>query len=69
MILKARVSTTVDNLNVLVKECGLESRFLTSPGICKDTSDIVGQQPDIMLFIGFLANHEHFYGLENVIKV
>jgi len=69
MIYKARVSTTVDNLNTLVKECGLESRFLTAAGICKESSEIVGKQQDIMLFIGFLANHEHFYGLEHVSKV
>lgn len=69
MILKARISTTVENLNTLVKECGLESRFLTSPAICKDTSEIVGAQQDIMLFIGYLANHEHFYGLEHVNRV
>ena len=68
-IYKARVSTTVDNLNILIKECGLESKFLTSPAICKDTSEIVGAQQDIMLFIGFLANHEHFYGLEHVNRV
>lgn len=69
MILKARISTTVDNLNTLVKGCGLESRFLTSTAICKDTSEIVGAQQDIMLFIGYLANHEHFYGLEHVSRV
>ena len=69
MILKARITTSIDNLNILIKECGLESKFLTSPAICKDTSEIVGAQQDIMLFIGYLANHEHFYGLEHVSKV
>jgi len=69
MILKARITTSIDNLNILIKECGLESKFLTSPAICKDTSEIVGAQQDIMLFIGYLANHEHFYGLEHVSRV
>jgi hypothetical protein len=68
-IYKARISTSIDNLNILTKECGLDSRFLTSPAICKDTSEVVGKQQDVMLFIGFLANHEHFYGLEHVSKV
>ena len=42
--------------------------FLTSAGICKDTSEIVGKQQEIMFFIGFVVGMGNS-SLEHVSKV
>jgi hypothetical protein len=69
MILKARFNASIDTLNNLVSESGIDATFLTAPGICKDTSEIVGAPGAVMTFIGFVAGYESFYALEHVSKV
>jgi len=71
MILKARFSFGLDNLNAIVDQYTKLNgavKFLTCAGICKDTSEIVGEQNEIMFFIGFVAGLG-VHTLEDVSKV
>jgi hypothetical protein len=58
MILKARFSISLGHLDALVDQYTKLNgpiKFLTGAGICKDTSEIVAPQNEIMFFIGFVA--------------
>lgn len=58
MILKARFTLGLDNLNALVNQYTKLNgmvKFLTSKAICSDQAAIVGEQNEIMFFIGFVA--------------
>jgi len=71
MILKARFGFGLDNLNALVSkymELNGSVKFLTCKGICSNTSEIVGEQNEIMFLIGFIAGLG-IHNLENVQKV
>ena len=58
MILKARFTLGLDNLNALVNQytkLNGSVKFLTAKAICSDQAEIVGEQNEIMFFIGFVA--------------
>jgi len=71
MILKARFTVGLDNLNSIVDQYNKlngQAQFLTCKGICANTSEIVGTQNEIMFFIGFVAGLG-VHTLESVTKV
>lgn len=71
MILKARFTVGLDNLDALVNQYTKLNgavKFLTCKGLCSNTSEIVGEQNEIMFFIGFVAGLG-IHSLENVSKV
>jgi hypothetical protein len=71
MILKARFTMGLDVLDSSVTHyitLNGTVKFLTCKGICSNTSEIVGEQNEIMFFIGFMAGLG-IHNLENVSKV
>lgn len=71
MILKACFTLGLDNLNAIVDRytnINDSVKFLTCKGICSNTSEIVGEQNEIMFFIGFVAGLG-VHTLESVTKV
>ena len=71
MILKARFNNSLDNLNSLVDQyvkLNGSVKFLTCKGILDSQSEIVGEQNEIMFFIGFVAGIG-VHSLECVTKV
>jgi len=57
MLLKARFTMTVDNLDLIVNQyqsLNGKVKFLTQPAF-NSNSEIVGEQNEIMFFIGFVA--------------
>jgi len=71
MILKARFNNGLDNLNALIEQyikLNGTVKFLTCKGICNNTSEVVGEQNEIMFLIGFIAG-VGVHTLENVTKV
>jgi len=71
MILKARFNNGLDNLDALIQQyvkLNVDVKFLTCKGICSGTSEVVGEQNEIMFLIGFIAGLG-VHTLERVEKV